>query len=187
MQRPKTLEMIKQVKYLFQVENLAQKEIAARLGIPLSRVVTYCASDKTVERRRQYQRRKYLARNDKPLAALRRKVTYFKYRAGFVGRCTVEFTAEDVLAKFGPNPVCYLTGEPIDWQDGNSYQLDHVTALSAGGLSNLDNLELAKPAPNMMKRHFTVAEYVETCRAVVLHSDRPKIGPFPTMAILGEP
>lgn len=88
------------------------------------------------------------------------------------GYSTKSFTYLDVVEKFGTNPVCYLTGLPIDYRDGSTYQLDHYIATCKGGLSDLDNMRLCFPAANMMKRHHSVEELLNLCRMIIEHSGK---------------
>lgn len=81
------------------------------------------------------------------------------------------FTVNDLLEKIGPNPTCYLTGEPIDLDDTRSYHLDHVIPRSRGGDCTLDNANICTKRANLSKGDMTHEEYVEHCRQVVNHAD----------------
>ena len=172
MHRPKTIEIKKQVDDLAN-QGLKHIEIAERLGIKLSKVHTLRMYPERVERARIYARKKREEQKRKPFAGLKKKITLFKKRAQYEDRCTVDFNLEDVIAKFGDSPKCYLTGLLIDWQDPTSYQLDHITPLSRGGSSNLDNLQISRPEANLMKRHYLPEEFISVCWEVVkYHADK---------------
>lgn len=76
----------------------------------------------------------------------------------------VQLTA--LLNKFGPSPKCYLTGLPINYEQGETYDLDHVTPRSKGGASTLDNMQLANPAANRMKADLELGKFIDVCRMV---------------------
>jgi hypothetical protein len=102
----------------------------------------------------------------RPELTLRHKVSAFLGRAA----CSAPFTEADVIAMFGKSPRCYLSGEPIDYNDPKGYQLDHFVPVSRGGTSDLANLRLAKPWANMMKNGTLHAQFIERCRAIWEHS-----------------
>ena len=74
-----------------------------------------------------------------------------------------------VQEKVGENPTCYLTGEPIDLSDLGSYSLDHVLPMSKGGDSSLENLGLVIKQANQCKSDLTHEEFIEMCKAVLIH------------------
>ena len=77
-----------------------------------------------------------------------------------------KITAQMAIEKFGPNPVCYLTGEPIDLANPKTYWLDHRVPLTKGGLGTLDNLELAIPHANLIKSNLILEDFVRLCRKI---------------------
>ena len=77
------------------------------------------------------------------------------------------FTYEDVLNKFGPNPVCYLTGRPIDWEDPASYCFDHFIPVSKGGQNTLENLRLTCPEANRAKGDMSLGELELLCSDIL--------------------
>ncbi len=82
------------------------------------------------------------------------------------------FTLEEFKAKFGTNPICYLTGIPLDYTDGYSFHLDHYVPVSKGGKSNLENLRLCSAYANRVKRNLSHSDFVKLCRAVVAYHDK---------------
>lgn len=77
------------------------------------------------------------------------------------------FTLDDVISKFGSNPVCYLTGEPININLPRTYQFDHIIPVDRGGENSLDNLGLTTRLANMAKTNMTHDEFVALCLKVV--------------------
>lgn len=77
------------------------------------------------------------------------------------------FKAQDLLNKIGENPVCYLTGRPINLEDGRSYHLDHIVPISKGGDNSLDNCGLASKEANQSKHSLTKDEFIRLCQDVV--------------------
>ncbi len=76
----------------------------------------------------------------------------------------------DVEKKIGTNPICYLTGEPIDLQDMPRYSLDHIIPLSRGGESTLENMGLALKEANQAKSDLTKEEFLALCVKVLQHN-----------------
>ena len=79
------------------------------------------------------------------------------------------FTLQDVIDKFGDNPMCYLTGKSINLYDSKSYNFDHIIPISRGGSNDLDNLGLATPCANSAKSDKTPEEFLELCKCVLVH------------------
>jgi len=79
------------------------------------------------------------------------------------------YTYEQVMEKIGPNPTCYLTGQPIDLSKPKTYNLDHITPVSKGGDNSLDNMGLCTRDANMAKNDLTLDEFIQLCKMVVNH------------------
>lgn len=77
-----------------------------------------------------------------------------------------DYTYKDVVAKFGPNPICYLTGKPIDYSDGKSYSLDHIVPTSKGGDNSLSNLQIVTQTANRMKSDIDLDLFIKTCKEI---------------------
>jgi len=114
------------------------------------------------KKEREYALKWRTKRLKRPLERLRSKVKSFQKKS----TCSCPFTAEDVVAKFGPNPKCYLTGLPIDYEDSSTYQLDHFVSLALGGGSSLENLRLCHPIANQMKNGHTMEKLLKFCRLI---------------------
>ena len=80
-----------------------------------------------------------------------------------------DFTLEDVNNKFS-EPTCYLTGTPINLKESTTYSLDHITPLSQGGRSNLDNMGLLRKDANQAKYDKTPEEFIQLCIEVLRHN-----------------
>lgn len=81
------------------------------------------------------------------------------------------FTADDVIKKFGENPKCYLTGDPIDIYKPSTYHFDHIVPISRGGTNTIDNLGICTKAANQAKHSMTHTEFIDFCRRVIDHND----------------
>lgn len=101
------------------------------------------------------------------------KVLGLKIYSFLVRECDIKmktFNIEDMLAKIGPNPTCYLTGQPIDLSDSGSYHLDHIIPISRGGHNGIDNCQIATRDANYAKRDRTAEEFLAMCKMVVNHN-----------------
>ena len=81
-----------------------------------------------------------------------------------------EFNVDGLLEKIGDNPVCYLTGKPIDLSKSRSYELDHIVPKSKGGTNELDNCNIATAKANRAKSDMTLEEFIDLCKSVVKHN-----------------
>ncbi len=81
------------------------------------------------------------------------------------------FTVEEFLEKVGDNPICALTGKPIDLMNSRSYQLDHIVPRSKGGSNSLDNCQLLSREANQAKHDLSLNEFIQLCRDVVNYID----------------
>lgn len=86
----------------------------------------------------------------------------------FIGKhLNKEFGYKDVINKLGDNPVCYLTGKPIDLLLPKTYAFDHIIPPSRGGNNSLENLGLSRKIANSAKSNMLVSEFVELCKEVL--------------------
>lgn len=88
-------------------------------------------------------------------------------------------TPENFRTKVGVNPICYLTGKPINLDNWNEYSLDHIIPVAKGGKSTLENCGLTTRQANSAKTDLFVAEFLELCQQVVKQrirqNDFPKV------------
>ena len=77
------------------------------------------------------------------------------------------FWVKDVIAKFGDNPKCYLTGKDIDIFDKRSYHFDHIIPQSKGGENTLENLGILTTEANRAKSNLTVDEFIQLCKDIL--------------------
>lgn len=64
---------------------------------------------------------------------------------------------------------CYLTGRPIDINDFNTYEFDHILPKNLGGDSSFENLGVARPEANRAKSDLTLDEFIGLCKDVLLN------------------
>ncbi len=80
------------------------------------------------------------------------------------------FSINDVIDKFGENPTCYLTGQPIDIYQPRTYEFDHIIPRSRGGTNTLDNLGICSKQANQSKRDMTPDEFLNLCKQIIEHN-----------------
>lgn len=101
------------------------------------------------------------------------KIDKFHYSYNNKGLRTMynkpSFTIQDVIDKFGSNPRCYLTGQPIDIYKPRTYHFDHIIPASRGGQNTLDNLALVTKEANLAKGAMTNEEFIALCKSVIKH------------------
>lgn len=139
-----------------------RRDIIYSLGLTAAQYAYLSASDEEVQARKEKSKKYRSKLLVSPLAKLRLNVARFQSKS----ECNHPFTAEDVIAKFGENPKCYLTGLPVDYENPSTYQLDHVNPVALGGNSELDNLKLCHPVVNSMKRDLTIEQFVGFCKLI---------------------
>lgn len=81
-----------------------------------------------------------------------------------------QFTVDDVITKFGENPICYLTGEQIDITKPGTYQFDHIIPKCRGGDNSLENMAICTKQANESKRGLTPDEFIFLCKKVLEHN-----------------
>ena len=80
----------------------------------------------------------------------------------------MSFSVKDLLEKIGQNPVCQLTGRPINLLDGPSYHLDHIIPKKQGGTNNLDNCQILCREANQAKNDMLPDQFIQLCREVLI-------------------
>lgn len=86
-----------------------------------------------------------------------------------IGETMEAITEKDIMEKFGENPKCYLTGQPIDIYKPRTYNFDHKVPVSRGGTNTLDNLGICTRNANASKADMTCDEYLELCKTVLIN------------------
>lgn len=81
------------------------------------------------------------------------------------------FKINELKEKIGNNPMCYLTGRPIDLTKSRSYSLDHIIPSSKGGLNTLENCGLTCSQANKAKSDMTLDEFYKLCKEVISHNN----------------
>lgn len=81
-----------------------------------------------------------------------------------------KFNRDDLLARLGDEPKCYLTGRPLDLSKSRSYELDHIIPRSKGGENSLENCGVACRDANQSKRDMLLEEYFQLCKEVLEHN-----------------
>lgn len=85
------------------------------------------------------------------------------------------FKAKDLLEKIGENPICYLTGRPINLLDGQSYHLDHIIPKNKGGENSLENCNIACRDANQAKGNLLYDEFILLCEEVLDFHKKNKV------------
>lgn len=175
-------------------------QIVAALGCSKGTVAYYCGTDqkeKTRNRLRAFRQRahplirkleRFLGPSRRPPSqraithrdarlVLYRKIKEFgRVREGTRWKHTsMSFTVEDLLTKIGPNPVCALTGRPLDLTASATYALDHITPRARGGDNSLENCQLVCRDVNQAKHSMLLADFVTLCRDVVRWAEQQNI------------
>lgn len=165
-------------------EGKTYNEIQEELGCSKSVISYHCGEGKTEQKR---VKKRNLSKEHK----LSRKVSAFKCRSSrttfrakiktfkrrnpnnrthtIVNNLTKNFTTQDVLDKFGDNPVCYLTGTPINLNEPETYHFDHIIPASKGGTNDLSNLEICLKEANNAKNDLSLNELKILCKKIISH------------------
>ena len=133
-------------------------EIAAELGCSKSTVAYHIGEG-------QKEKSKARRLKSKPHPLQKKIWDFCRVNGGVI--MDEKITLQDVLDKIGPEPKCYLTGDPIDINDPKQYSLDHRVPRSKGGRNTLDNLELATKNINQSKHSMSLDDFYTQCRKVV--------------------
>lgn len=165
-------------------EGKSYSEIQNILGCSKSTISYYCGSEQKTKAYGRVKNR----RQDKLLE----KVERYKNRNGnlkfrdfqrrtddnkLMSQQEKNFSIKEAKEWIGKNPTCYLTGEPIDLNDSQSYHLDHIVPVTKGGKNTLKNMGLLKSDINKMKSDLTVEELLDNCVKILRHNGFSVIEP----------
>jgi len=167
-------------------EGKTYSEISKELGCSKSVISYHCGNGSEKRRVKKW--------NKCPKAKLVKKITSFRCRLprsadvkttarsklkGFkarkkssrthskVNNITKNYTYKDVLKKLGDNPKCYLTGTPINLEETDTYQFDHIIPCSKGGTNDLNNLEICIRSANHAKSDLSLEELYDLCDSIL--------------------
>ena len=158
-------------------EGKSYGEIQKITGASKGTIAYHCGDgqkEKTIQRNREVKAHcTYISKTQrfKQKKANKTKARDFQRRNGSKLNDVMvkDFTYKDVLEKFGTNPVCYLTGEPIDLNQPKNYSFDHFIPATRGGNNSLENLRICLSKINKMKSDLLYEEFIELCKKVLIH------------------
>lgn len=84
-----------------------------------------------------------------------------------LGKRNLTFRWQDIIAKFGWQTTCYLTGRNINLKESKTYHFDHIVPYSRGGSSGLENLGIACKWANIAKSDMMLDEFIVVCKEVL--------------------
>lgn len=173
-------------------EGKSYREIEEILGCSKSTIAYHCG-DGTEKKRVQSQKRKPICSKVSSFKSrctranyetFRAKLKTFKRRLKGVNRTTTvvnsiskNYSCQDVIDKLGENPVCYLTGELIDLDRPDTYNLDHIIPASKGGTNDLQNLGICLKSANQAKGELLISELYVLCEKILAWRDECKNTP----------
>lgn len=170
-------------------EGLSYRDIAEKLGCSKSTVSYHCGDgQKEKTKRRRDARRNnlpgvkrienFFSERPKTPQPVHRSETNVKRRAytklrHFERNGGNELPRENgslyeqMKAKFGDNQVCYLTGQPVDLENSDTFSFDHIIPISKGGPNSFANMGLTTPMANQAKSNLLIAEFINLCVSVI--------------------
>ena len=171
-------------------EGKTYNQIAQALGCSKSTIAYHCDGGKEKRRvQNSTKKRKKICRKVSAFKSrcarsnyhnlLKYKVKNFKKKISLrskshavVNNISTNYSCQDVIDKIGKNPVCYLTGQAIDLNQPETYNLDHIIPTSKGGSNDLDNLQICLKEANAAKGELTHEELYDLCEKILSWKDK---------------
>lgn len=153
-------------------EGKSYGEIQKELGCSKGTIAYHLGEDqkvKTLNRTKKH-------REQSPLIKKCDAFKNCKVKKNFLHRVNAEFknsnqifdyNYKDVLDKFNENPVCYLTGRPIDLNCPQTYHLDHIVPRCKGGDNSLENLGFTCKEANQAKSGLLLEDFISLCKDIL--------------------
>jgi hypothetical protein len=139
-----------------------KKDILKHLSISNNKYIYVTVREDYLDKRISINKKNMIKYKEKEFYVLDCKVKRFQSRASI----SVPYTYKDVLNKFGSNPICYLTGLSIDYNNSKQYHLDHIMPTSKGGTSDLSNMGICIATANNIKKDLLLKDFLKICKQV---------------------
>ena len=167
-------------------EGRTYSEIEEELGCSKSTISYHCGENKTEKTRVKNRNKSNEHKLSRKVSAFKSRITRNTFRGkiktfkkrnknrrthAYVNNISKNFTVKDVLEKFGDAPVCYLTGVPLNLNDPESYQFDHIVPTSKGGTNDLSNLGICTRSANYAKNDLSVEDLYDLCEQILKWKD----------------
>lgn len=158
-------------------EGKTYNEIVAITGASKSTVSYHCGEgqrEKTAKRRQKRLESDTFVKKTENFKynkkGLNNKFTRFKGK----GFAQYDYTYNDIKKIAEENPVCYLSGRPLNYQDPQSFHFDHKIPVSQGGDNSLENLGIASQEANIAKSDMSLEYFLDLCEDILRHHGRLK-------------
>lgn len=149
-------------------------EIKEQLGCSKGTIAYHCGEgqkEKSLTRRRiNKDSNPYQNKIDKFKSRVRDFQRHRDNSGNFLESRNYDFTYEDVVQKLTLEPICYLTGKPIDILDTKSYHFDHIVPITKGGDYSLENLAICTKEANIAKSNLSKEELLELCKDILTYN-----------------
>lgn len=148
-------------------EGKSYNEIVSIIGCSKGTVSYYCGEG---QKEKSYKRN--ISRRDTIKGKIHKKVeTFFRNRIRNFKRNGKDLNSDidynEAFEKILSNPICYLTGREINFEDKTSYHLDHIIPSSKGGENSIKNMALASRDANLAKNNLSLIEFINLCKEVL--------------------
>lgn len=124
--------------------------------------------EKLEAQRKRIAKYEELNKSRDPYFDLKKRIYRFCGKGGVRSNIAIE----DFIKKFGENPVCYISGEPLDLNNLDSLVMDHIVPKCQGGSNELSNLGLCTKQANLCKAWYTFDEFLMFCQKVLEYNKK---------------
>jgi 5-methylcytosine-specific restriction endonuclease McrA len=153
------------------LEGKSYSEIQNLLGCSKSTISFHCGEGQ--KEKNKLRRRKFLQSNEN-LIIHKLKSRYYGLFILYKGknnkkvqRLPITFSFDEFLTLLSNNPICYISGEGINFNDSSSWEIDHVIPIQKGGQTIISNLKPVKKWANKIKDILTEDELLENCKKIL--------------------